>query len=278
MTGDELGNFLVAQTKGYIDKVTGPLLDRIASLEKALADRPDPEKGEKGSPGADGEQGEKGASGEPGPEGRGIAAVTVSDEGDLMVKMTDGEEVNAGRVRGERGEKGDRGEAGDRGERGEKGLPGADGVGLAGAFIDRDKGLTVTLTNGETKSLGPVVGSDGAPGQDGKDGADALGFEDMQVDFDGRRTVKFVWQGHGRTVEKEMVLPIPTYEGVYATGKEYDEGSATTSGGSVWIAQKRTSEVPGTGQDWRLAVKKGRDGRDGVVKPAPEPKTVKAGK
>lgn len=37
---------------------------------------------------------------------------------------------------------------------------GQDGIGLAGALIDRDGNLVVTLTNGEAKVLGPVVGKD----------------------------------------------------------------------------------------------------------------------
>lgn len=39
---------------------------------------------------------------------------------------------------------------------------GADGIGLAGAFINRDNVLVLTLSNGETKELGVVVGKDGA--------------------------------------------------------------------------------------------------------------------
>jgi len=50
---------------------------------------------------------------------------------------------------------------------------GADGIGLAGGFINRDGVLIVTLSNGETKELGLVVGRDGRDGIDGKDGTHA---------------------------------------------------------------------------------------------------------
>src|SRR5690606_31793518 len=42
--------------------------------------------------------------------------------------------------------------------------PPKDGVGLAGAMIDRDCALQVTLTNGELKNLGKVVGENGKDG------------------------------------------------------------------------------------------------------------------
>jgi hypothetical protein len=38
---------------------------------------------------------------------------------------------------------------------------GIDGVGLAGAIIDRDNNLVITLTDGTAKNLGPVCGRDG---------------------------------------------------------------------------------------------------------------------
>jgi hypothetical protein len=55
--------------------------------------------------------------------------------------------------------------AGEKGMDGKDGADGKDGVGLAGALIDRDGSLVVTLTNGEVKSLGSVVGKDGADGR-----------------------------------------------------------------------------------------------------------------
>ena len=52
-------------------------------------------------------------------------------------------------------------------------------------------------------------------------------------------------------------------------------GDGTTWGGSFWIAQGETGEKPDTGKGWRLAVKKGRDGRDGTMKPDNGPPKVK---
>ena len=67
------------------------------------------------------------------------------------------------------GKDGRDGEPGKDGKDGEQGIQGEKGVGAAGAMIDRDGQLIMTMTNGETIRLGNVVGKDG---QNGKDGAD----------------------------------------------------------------------------------------------------------
>jgi hypothetical protein len=54
------------------------------------------------------------------------------------------------------------------------------------------------------------------------------------------------------------------YLGVYRQDATYSEGSLVTRDGSIFHANKTTREAPGDGcMDWTLAVKRGRDGRDG---------------
>lgn len=139
--------------------------------------------------------------------------------------------------------------------------PAKDGIGLAGAMIDRGGNLVVTLTNGETKALGPVVGKDAEPALPGKDG---LGFEDMEfiTGEDGRPVAKFQ---RGEIV-KSIALPCIIDRGPYRSGETYQKGDAVSYGGGLWIAQDVTSEKPDGGSGWRLAVKKGRDGKDGQIK------------
>jgi len=154
------------------------------------------------------------------------------------------------------------------------GLDGKDGVGLAGAIIDRSGELVVTLTNGETRNLGPVVGKDG---EDGKPGADGFGFDDLEASYDGEKTVTLKFTKGERVKEFAFTLPVVIDRGIYAEGKEYKAGDGATWAGSFWIAQKDTSSKPGEGGDWRLAVKKGRDGRDGVMKEAKPSEPVRVG-
>lgn len=149
---------------------------------------------------------------------------------------------------------------GDVGASGPKGERGPDGIGLAGALIDRSGNLVVTLTSGETRTLGQVIG---APG---RDGADGLGFEDMEFtsDVDGRPIARFHRGGEVKSVR----LPCLIDRGVFKSDREYLRGDAVSFGGGLWIAQKDAPDGrPDSGGDgWRLAVKKGRDGRDGETR------------
>lgn len=141
--------------------------------------------------------------------------------------------------------------------------PAKDGVGLAGCMIDRGGNLVLTLTNGEVKGLGVIVGKDGAAG---KDGVDGLGFDDLEFVTDdlGRAVAKF----RRGDVVKSIVLPGIVDRGPYRSGETYQKGDAVSYGGSLWIAQDETFEKPDGGSGWRLAIKKGRDGKDGSIKPA----------
>ncbi len=61
---------------------------------------------------------QKGPKGDP---GRGIAAVAISEEGNLCIAYTDGTFADLGRVKGDKGDKGDRGEQGEKGDSGRVG-------------------------------------------------------------------------------------------------------------------------------------------------------------
>ena len=48
--------------------------------------------------------------------------------------------------------------------------------------------------------------------------------------------------------------------------KHHARGDAVTWDGSSWIAQTDgAKEKPGTGKEWRLAIKRGTRGKDGVM-------------
>jgi len=150
-----------------------------------------------------------------------------------------------------------------------------DGVGVAGAIIDRTGSLVVTLSDGSAKELGPVVGRDADQGAlftaidekiaalpKAKNGADGLGFDDLTVEQTGERSFAFRFVQGERVKEFSFELPVVLDRGVYKDGQEYSAGDAVTWAGSVWIAQKDTAAKPDSGDGWRLAVKRGRDGKD----------------
>lgn len=97
-----------------------------------------------------------------------------------------------------------------------------------------------------------------------KDGRDALSLEsfDMELGEDGR-TVTVKMQAGEVVIEKSVKIASVIDRGVYSAEKCYEQGDGTTYGGCYWIAQKDApGGVPGGSADWRLAVKKGRDGKD----------------
>lgn len=129
-----------------------------------------------------------------------------------------------------------------------------DGVGLAGALIDRKGSLMLTLSDGSLSDLGRVEGRNGEPG---------LGFDDMSIEQTGERgfVIRFVRGEQAK--EFSFTMPVMIDRGVYRTGESYEKGDCVTFGGSLWIAQQKTSEKPdGANTGWRLGVKRGRDGRD----------------
>ncbi len=155
------------------------------------------------------------------------------------------------------------GKDGEKGERGDsiKGDPGADGIGLAGAMIDRDGSLVVTKSNGDTVTLGQVIGKDGAPG---KDGVDGLGFDDCDVTYDGERGFTLKWQSGERVKEKTFHVPTIIDRGYWREGTEAKTGDAMTHEGTLWIALRDTTAKPAReSEDWRIGARKGRDGLQG---------------
>lgn len=164
------------------------------------------------------------------------------------------------------------GKDGEPGARGEKGEPGADGVGVADALIDRSGELVLTMADGRTKSLGVVVGRDGAAGEDGRDG---LSVADVSRTYDAEtHEVVERWTVAGEA--KELRYPAGGIRpgGFWREGMKCHALQAITHDGALWIAKRDTASKPclENADDWQLAARKGRDGRDGKDgKPPPGP-------
>lgn len=234
---------LITNFHEYVERAVAPLHARIKELEARQ-----PERGEKGEPGP------AGADAPPVEVADIIKELMTTDEIHSLVELRAKEAVAAipAPKDGKDGRDGEKGERGERGERGEKGEAGADGLGMAGAMIDRDGLLIITTTKGETVRLGNVVG------KDGRDGAD---FSEASLDYDGERGL--IIKGRGGEIVKR--LPIPIDRGYYRDGMSFEKGDIVTEGGSAWLALRDTKAKPGTEakDDWRIFARKGRDGRDG---------------
>jgi len=95
-----------------------------------------------------------------------------------------------------------------------------------------------------------------------KPGKDGFTPDDLRLSLkeDGQTIVVTMSAGE-RVTSKELRLPIPVDAGVFKRGESYQKGQTVSYGGSLFIAQCETSQTPETGPDWRLAVKRGRDGK-----------------
>lgn len=97
------------------------------------------------------------------------------------------------------------------------------------------------------------------PGPSGRDG---FGFDDLDVAYDGERTITLRFAKGAHVKEFPISMPIVLDRGVFKEGHAYKAGDGVTWGRHYWIAKKDTTDAPESRSDWRLAVKSGRDGRD----------------
>lgn len=223
-----------------IREAVEPLQAEIASLKKALADMPSPAAGKDGAPGRDGKDCD-------------MAAVkSLVDEAVRAVPVIHGKDGKDGRD----------GKDGAQGERGENG---ADGIGAAGAMIDRDGALVLTMTNGEVRSLGAVVGKDGRDGTDGKDGRDGIGLESFDLEYlDETHEIRVKASCAGRVKEVRYPAGGIRPAGYWREGTKAQAGEVFTHDGSGWVAKSATTAKPSTDcADWVLIARKGRDGERG---------------
>lgn len=110
-----------------------------------------------------------------------------------------------------------------------------------------------------------------------KDGKDALGIENADLEFDGKRTYTLIFRNEDREIRKSVSIPAVIDVGFWKPGLIAEKGDGVTQAGSYWIAQETTESAPEIGNPaWRLAVRKGRDARM-VEMPKREPKPVKLG-
>lgn len=242
-----LAKTTAAYVREAIAAEVAPLIARIAELEARPV-----EKGETGDRGPQGETGAEGPRGHDGPSGPPGVAGDTGPQGETGSDGPQG-------LRGIDGPMGPPGPAGVHGEVGPQGLRGPSG----------DKG------------------EKGDPGRDGRDAADLALLRSYIVEQVAEtvaevfKTASFTSPDFGRTLnaalggkDHEIKTGIPLDAGVW-TERAYAAGDTVSHGGSMFIAQIDTSAKPGKSDDWRLAVKRGADGRDWRPPPDRPPEPVR---
>lgn len=161
-------------------------------------------------------------------------------------------------------------------ENGKDGEPGKDGKSfdlddaeklldskMARWELDFERRANDALQRAIDRMPAPKDGKDGEPG---KDGVDGVGFDDLEVEYDGERAISLVFTKGERVKRFDLSLPVVIDRGIYKSDMDVKAGDGVTWGGSYWIAQKdMPTGKPGDpgSEGWRLAVKRGRDGKDG---------------
>lgn len=104
-----------------------------------------------------------------------------------------------------------------------------------------------------------------------KDGVDGFSLDDLSIEDHGDGDVTLRFSRGDISREKTIRVPCFVDRGVFREIEQqgmggpqtpqYRKGHGVTFGGSLWIAQKdEPAGKPGSSDDWRLAVKAGRDG------------------
>lgn len=241
-------------------------------------------RGEKGADGIQGPMGERGQKGEPGIDGRNgkdadpefikslvaeLLPALVEKAQNVLIERLD-VAVKAIRVPQD-GKDGAAGRDGINGKDGADGTNGRDGKDfdieqvrglleseLSKWELDFERRAAATLQ----KSIDRMpIPRDGENGVNGKDGADGLGFDDLEFDYDGQRTFTIKAERGEAIKRKTFRMPIPIYRGTYKSADVYEKDDTVTYGGSLWIAQQDNPGTPGDGPTWKLAVRKGVDGK-----------------
>jgi integrin beta 3 len=258
-------------------------------------------KGQDGIAGRDGANGANGADGRDGVSGLGIKEFAYDEKANTLDIVMDNGDTSTLRLptpaRGEKGEKGIDGKdgrdgtAGVNGKDGASGIDGKDGApGLRGekgdapsteevaaAITKACDALLPAMVSKHMESLMPEIvtrasllvpagrdglpGRPGTPGEPGRDGISVAGIELRPID---KRTHMLILKSSdGGHYEMPVKLgPVLQDAGVHRPGASYEAGDCVTHGGSYWVAKADTAETPGKSDDWRMVVKRGRDGKD----------------
>jgi integrin beta 3 len=203
-----------------------------------------------------------------------LEALPLGKDGEKGADGLNGKDGRDGKdgIDGKDGAPGKDGKDGLNGKDGEPGRPGVDGksVTLEDVRTYLDAELATWALGFERRAQDVLqraidkipAPKDGRDGQNGKDGRDGLGVEDFDIALDGRDLTVTITRGEF-TKSRTIRIPALLDAGVFRDGTAYEKGDCVSFGGSAWIAQKDAPEgKPGVSSDWRLAVKKGRDGKD----------------
>lgn len=194
--------------------------------------------------------------GEDGKRGASVMDCSIDGDGQLSLRISDGRVLNAGLVRGEPGKPGKNGE----------GIRGRDAAELKIASgVDDTKsypeGTCAAYRGGVIRADRPTQPLESVPDL-AKAGwtviLDGIAEESEDSIDGGRYVERSTTYTSGKTFKRKGATAMMIYRGIWSD-QQYTKGDATTWNGSLWHCEKPTKSKPGTGEDWKLVAKAGRD-------------------
>jgi hypothetical protein len=205
----------------------------------------------------------RGKDGDDGRDGVSVLSALVDGDGELVLTASDGTRHKAGGVRGRDGKDGQNGRDGAQGDAGRD----AASMRLL-PYIDDEKAYPAGswaahaggswFANEQTEPLA------GRNPQDAGWTPHAIGEQSLAISLadDERTLVVRRRSSVGSMLESRFTLPVVLDRGVYIASKRYARGDGITRAGSFYIARVDDPKgAPGASDDWRLAVKAGKDGK-----------------
>ena len=158
--------------------------------------------------------------------------------GDFILTLLDGTDVNVSNVSNSKGKDG---KNGTNGKNGKNGANGKDGRSITLASVNSEGQLVITYSDGSSVNLDKLVGINGIDGKDGTDGKDGVGINTVNITGDGKLNI---------TLTNGTTLNLGTIK-----GEKGDKGDTGVQG--------EKGDKGDTGEQGIQGVA-GKDGKDGI--------------
>lgn len=170
-----------------------------------------------------------------------ITNAGFNKNGDFILTLLDGTDVNVSNVSNSKGKDG---KNGTNGKNGKNGANGKDGRSITLASVNSEGQLVITYSDGSSVNLDKLVGINGIDGKDGTDGKDGVGINTVNITGDGKLNI---------TLTNGTTLNLGTIKG--EKGDKGDTGVQGEKGDKGDTGEQGIQGVAG---------KDGKDGKDGI--------------
>lgn len=179
-----------------------------------------------------------------------ITNAGFNKNGDFILTLLDGTDVNVSNVSNSKGKDG---KNGTNGKNGKNGANGKDGRSITLASVNSEGQLVITYSDGSSVNLDKLVGINGIDGKDGTDGKDGVGINTVNITGDGKLNI---------TLTNGTTLNLGTIKG--EKGDKGDTGVQGEKGDKGDTGEQGIQGVAGKDGKDGINGTDGVDGKDGV--------------